>query len=390
MVSIFSPAGRRGLKGKMMSRTDMAGNRDSQDVAKQARVPFSSNPVRLSPGEWVIVAIVGLVVLWFGPKLWERLEKLEPGPDYRMPYELGSDYWLYRRWCRRACSQYDVLVVGDSVIWGHYVSRQNTLSHYLNEVAGRDRFANLGVDGIHPIALEGLLRHYAPDITGKTVLLHFNPLWMSSKKHDLQTEKEFSFNHPQLVPQFRPNIPCYRASFATRISAVLQRHVSLFALTSHLRKTYFDNMDVPRWTLEHPHANPLRAITLELPASDSYSADDAVPWIDRGTAKADFQWVEPDTSLQWRFFQRAVERLRARGNTVFVLVGPFNEHMTTAGSLETYRRIKSEIELWLQQNDVPYYIPPALPSRLYVDASHPLSEGYALLAKELLQNPSFQ
>jgi hypothetical protein len=368
----------------------MAGNRDSHNVATKAGVPFSSNSVRLSAGEWVVVAAVALAGLWFGPRLWQRLERFEPGPDYRMPYELGSDYWLYQRTCRWACSRYETLVVGDSVIWGHYVSRQNTLSHYLNGIAGRNQFANLGVDGIHPIALEGLLRYYAGDITGKTVLLHFNPLWMSSTKHDLQTGKEFQFNHPQLVPQFVPDIPCYRASFATRISAVLQRHVSLFALTSHLKKTYFDNMDMPRWTLEHPYANPLKAVTLELPASDSYSADDATPWTDKGTAKADFQWVEPEISLQWRFFRRAVERLRARGNTVLVLVGPFNEHMMTAESLKTYRKVQSEIEPWLQQNKVAYLMPQALPSRLYVDASHPLSEGYALLAKQILDNPSFK
>ncbi|GAH69010.1 unnamed protein product, partial [marine sediment metagenome] len=59
-------------------------------------------------------------------------------------------------------------------------------------------------------------------------------------------------------------------------------------------------------------------------------------------------------------------------------------------SIDTYRKLKSEIKIWLRQNNVPYYMPPALPSDLYVDASHPLSEGYAMLAKQLFENKSFR
>jgi len=104
----------------------------------------------------------------------------EPSPDYRVPYGLSSDYWLYERYCRSACSNYDTLVVGDSVVWGHFVPADNTLSHHLNNLAGRPRFANLGADGTHPAALEGLLRYYATDISNKNVILHLNPLWMTS------------------------------------------------------------------------------------------------------------------------------------------------------------------------------------------------------------------
>jgi hypothetical protein len=46
--------------------------------------------------------------------------------------------------------------------------------------------------------------------------------------------------------------------------------------------------------------------------------------------------------------------------------------------------------MWLQQNNVPFYIPVVLPSRLYRDASHPLSQGYAELARELFDNESFR
>ncbi|GAI54981.1 unnamed protein product, partial [marine sediment metagenome] len=176
--------------------------------------------------------------------------------DYRLGYELSSDYWLYSRYCRWACSRQEILVIGDSVVWGHFVSEYETLSEYLNKITGSDQFANLGVDGIHPVALAGLLKYYGHDISDKRIVLHFNPLWMSSKKHDLQTEKEFRFNHPKLVPQFIPNIPCYKDPYSKRVSAVIERYVPFLSWTSHLKIAYFGNMDLPTWSLEHPYENP--------------------------------------------------------------------------------------------------------------------------------------
>jgi len=340
--------------------------------------------VRLSPSEWLIVAIIFSAVFCFAPILWERVEKFEPSPDYRLPYDLSSDYWLYERYCRWACSKYDTLVVGDSVVWGHFVPVDNTLSHHLNNLAGRPRFANLGADGTHPAALEGLLKYYATDISNKNVILHLNPLWMTSPKHDLQTEKEHHFNHPKLVPQFTPTIPCYKASFPTRISTVANRRLRFFNFSSHLYITYFQSMDVPAWTLEHPYENPLSSVTFHLPTSDNYERPG------RGLGQTTLQWVELDTSLQWFFFRRSVELLRRRNNRIFVLVGPFNEHMLKSKSVDTYRKMKSEIEAWLQRNNVPYYMPGVLPRHLYVDASHPFSDGYAALAKQLFQNESFR
>jgi len=353
-------------------------------------LPFSSNCLRLSPREWFIAAIVFSAVFCLAPALWERAEKLEPGPDYRLPYELSSDYWLYKRYCRWACCRVESLVVGDSVVWGHFVPMDNTLSHYLNALAGREQFANLGADGTHPAALEGLLRYYGRDISNKNVILHLNPLWMTSARHDLQTEKEHHFNHPKLVPQFTPAIPCYKASFPTRISAVVKRRVPFFNFSSHLNITYFQSMDVPAWTLEHPYENPLNAVTFRLPTSDDYERPRDTARPGSAVGRTALQWVELKTSLQWFFFRRSVKLLRKRNNRVFVLVGPFNEHMFDADSIDTYRKMQTEIEAWLQLNNVGYYMPEVLPRHLYVDASHPLSEGYAVLAKQLFENESFR
>ena len=381
-----------------MQKKDISEIRGSRNQGDKSGFFFSSNGVRLSAGDWIIVGIIVGIVFSFGPGLWERIEKFELGPDYRLPYELSNDYRLYERYCRWACGRYDTLVVGDSVVWGHFVSRHDTLSHYLNEASGQERFANLGVDGIHPAALAGLVRYYGRDINGKNVILHFNPLWMSSKKHDLQTTKEFRFNHPKLVSQFTAKIPCYKDSYSKRIWAVVERYVSFFSWSSHLKIAYFENMDFPTWTLEHPYRNPLKAVTLELPDSENgdlqrspqSGLDERVSWIEKGLTTKDIQWVELETSLQWRFFKDSVKLLKSRANNVFVLVGPFNEHMLKPESKDTYRKIKSEIEGWLRQNNVPYCVPEVLPSELYCDASHPLSEGYALLTKRLFENEFFR
>jgi len=363
-----------------MEKKDITEIRDNSRPANKSEVPYGSNCVRLSAREWLIIGIVFSALLCFGPKLWERIEQFDAGPDYRLPYELSSDYWLFNRYCRWATSKYETLVIGDSVVWGHFVSKDNTLSYHLNENAGHNQFANLGVDGIHPAALAGLLKYYGRDIKGTNVLLHFNPLWMSSRKHDLQIEKEFHFNHPKLVPQFIPKIPCYKDPYSRRLSAVVERYVPFLNWTSHLSIAYFENMDLPTWTLEHPYQNPFTG----LPTSDNYDQTKRI------LRKRDFPWVELETSLQWRFFQQSVEILKARGNTVFVLVSPFNEHMMKGKSIDTYRKMKSKIEAWLRQNNVPYYMPEALPSDLYVDASHPLSDGYAMLAKQLYENELFR
>jgi len=75
---------------------------------------------------------------------------------------------------------------------------------------------------------------------------------------------------------------------------------------------------------------------------------------------------------------------------VFVLVGPFNEHTLDEASAEVYAKIKEQIGAWLRENGVPHLVAEPLPSALYADTSHPLAEGYALLARQLLDEPAFQ
>ena len=97
-----------------------------------------------------------------------------------------------------------------------------------------------------------------------------------------------------------------------------------------------------------------------------------------------------EASLQWAAFQRLAEVLISRDNQICVVIGPFNEHMVSAGNLERYRTNKSVAEAWLQERGVVLLSPDVLPSDSYGDASHPLTDGYALMAERLLAAPEFQ
>jgi hypothetical protein len=336
----------------------------------------------------------------FTPSLWNHVEKFELEPDYRMPHDLSNDYWLYDRYSRQAVAHYDTVLIGDSVIWGEYVTRQETLSHYLNEPAapsrlplsprgrGRgegagQRFANLGLDGVDPLALAGLVEHYAHAVSEKNVILFCNVLWLSSPRRDYQDEDHFDSSHPRLIPQFSRRIPGYQEEISARIGILVEQRVPLNSWSNHLQSAYYDRTDIPSWTLEHPYENPVEPLTRGLPPSDNSLRHAAIPWYKSGITKQDYPWIDLETSLQWQAFRRTVGILQQRKNQVFVLVGPFNENMLEPESLQRYQKIKSEIVSWLEQAKVPYLAPPPLASDLYGDASHPLAAGYAQLARQL-------
>ncbi len=365
-----------------------------------------SNAVRLTLREWIVVGLFTLLLGIFAPRLWKDWEPFAPASDYRMPHDLSNDYWFYQRWAEQAVflhpqydavirrsGQYDTLVMGDSVAWGEYTTPRETLSHYLNEFGGRVRCANLGLDGAHPLALGGLIEHYSGRFTGKNVILICNPLWLSSPGRDLQDEKATEFNHPRLLPQFVPPIPAYpvtRADLTEHLGIAVEQRSPFHSWPGHLQQAYYGGVDIPGWTLEHPDENPAGPLGRGLPAVDQSLRHPARPWYESGITKQDFPWIELDSSLQWHAFQHAVKTLQDRGNRVFVLVGPFNEHLLTPASHERYERLKAGIVARLQERQIPHLAPPPLPSDEYGDASHPLAAGYARLARLLLNEAFFK
>ncbi|MGD1000578.1 MAG: hypothetical protein ABSA67_07755 [Candidatus Brocadiia bacterium] len=349
---------------------------------------YGSVEMPLSLRQWMWVAAVVLAVLAALPVIGRRLETFRPGPDYRVPYEMSNDYWLFERYSRLAASESKTLVVGDSVVWGEYVAADETLSHYLGAPAGEKRFANLGVDGMYPVAQRGLLEWYGGGISNSRVILHFNPLWMASREHDLRAGKEFRFNHPELLPQFSLEIPAYKASYADRLAIEAERLLPFRPWVRHWRWECLGGADLARWTLKNPYANPL-VVSVRRGEEDDPARHVNLSWKERGATVQDFPWVALEESLQWRAFQDSVEMLRRRGDTLLVAVGPLNEYMLTPRSRDGYHRVVSEVGQWLRENGVLYFTPPVLPSEYYADASHPLREGYAMLGRELLASEPF-
>src|SRR5271163_3752911 len=81
-----------------------------------------SNGIRLTGREWVGLGIFAVVIVVFTPALWRRAAKFALEPDYRIPHDLSNDYWLYECFAGLAADHDDTLIIGDSVVWGEYVT----------------------------------------------------------------------------------------------------------------------------------------------------------------------------------------------------------------------------------------------------------------------------
>jgi hypothetical protein len=368
-------------------------------------VPYGVNEIRLNARQWTMAGIILVAVLVLVPRLWPRIERFNTGPDYRIPYDMSQDYWLYQRRLAMVNDPRKIIVLGDSVVWGEYVLPNGTLSHFLNQEAKQpDRFVNAGVNGLFPLALEGLVTYYGGGLRHHKVLLQCNVLWMSSPKADLQTDKEEKFNHARLVPQFTPRIPCYRADANERLAVIVERNLGFVAWVGHLQTAYFGGKSILNWTLQddggdpprytNSYKNPLAQITLAVPTAPTDDPQRGPqssrhrPWTENG-GPTQFEWVDLDSSLQWGAFQRLVNTLRTRDADLFVVLGPFNERIIAEKSAPAYRKLHDGIAAWLAKNNIRHAVPEPLPSALYADASHPLTEGYELLSKRLCQDPAF-
>jgi len=362
---------------------------------------FASNEERLNWQQWLVVAAIMALIMIFGPAFWEHHEGFAPTADYRVPAALGNDYWHYRTWTSRAVHARQVLMLGDSVVWGEYARPEETLTAQLNRCLGEGVFANAGLGGAHPAALFGLVRHYGGDIRGRKVILQWNPLWMSSMDTDLRraaaggsdTDAEeteaLRINHPSLLPQFDRRINGYDAGLEERLGVAIEHHVRLLQLMGHIRAVCFGGMDLQHWCIANPLANPLAQLSRPPPAMEQEANSRPAPWQERGLKQQDYRWVAPGESVQWRAFRRLVGLLRHRGNDLLVIVGPINRHMMTESAATAYAALEQTCRDWLKTEGIPAVCPPLLPSEQYCDASHPSGEGYRWEAEQLLADPIF-
>jgi hypothetical protein len=368
--------------------------------------PFGVNEMRLNGREWLIALSIVLVCVIALPRIWKIYEPLKTGPDYRIPYALSKDYWLYQRRLEQVSDPRRIPIIGDSVVWGEYVLPNGTLSHFLNEQTGcPDRFVNCGVNGLFPLAMEGLIEDYGRSLRNRKIIVQCNLLWLTSAKADLSSDRPETFNHSRLVPQFKVRIPSYEADANERLSALIERHFDYFAWTSHLQIAYYDQRSLAGWTLEedgneppnYPNAwrNPLEPLKHGIPSEPAVDSQRGLlsprhrPWNSGGAEASHFDWVDANRSLQWHAFERFIGLLRNRGNDVLVLLGPFNEHLIAEDQRPDYVRLRDRISAGLRSTGVHVLVPHTLPSGLYADASHPLTQGYALLARRLLADPDF-
>jgi len=376
------------------------------EAKRQDDLPIT-HEVRLTLTQWVTALLIVILMAVAIPRAWKSFERFDVGADYRIPYSLSDDYWLFDWYLQKVAGANPVVVLGDSVVWGEYVKSDGTLPHFLNaEAAKPGRFVNGGVNGLFPLAFEGLVRDYGKALQGRKVIVVCNFLWLSSPQADMQVKRDETVNHASLIPQFYPEVPGYQADAAARIGSVIGRHVSFMGWIRHLQNAYFNQRSITQWTLDedpdrprrYPNAyrNPLARITCVVPSGQSDDTERGEgsrrhkPWSDASPRKAVFEWVDLKSSLQWAAFQRAVEVLRHRGNDVLVIVVPFNEHMIAEQAMDGYRTIQAGIVAWLNDKHVPFVMPDKLPSELYADASHPLTAGYEGLARQIFRSEAFR
>jgi hypothetical protein len=354
--------------------------------------PDKSVELRLRCRDWGWVAAILLLVAWTLPRAWKWVEGFQAEGDWRVPSDLTEDYWLVNRWADEVAERSNVLVVGDSVVWGEFASPDETMSKYLTEWSPNIRFSNGGLKGLCPLAMPALLEDVISSDRQKGVVLHFNPIWMTSPQRDLREEQPTQVNHQMLLPQLWPNLPAYQPDWNTRIGNLVGRKFRLTQWSNHLRLDDFKGLDFQSWTLEHPAELPFQAIDLAPPEprngpASFYRASARPP------RKSTYDWVglgdEAQGSFQLAGFKRAVQSLRSQGCPVFCLIGQLNPEMQTEASLEEEREIQEGLAEWLDQQQVLFARLP-VQAEWMADSSHPLPEGYRAQAESLWRASEFQ
>ncbi len=305
-------------------------------------------------------------------------------PEYRLPYYLGEDYFLYKKYVEAASAYKTIPVIGDSVIWGHYTSDSDTITAQMNRMPRGEEFCNMGIDGIHPAVMYGLVENYCGRLNGKKIIVGINLLWMSSPRHDLTGAKNSEINHRMLLPQFTTIIPAYAPSFEERLSHVIKRNRPFLLWLDHLKLTKFREKSLYRWSMDNPSESMLSFFH---PEKRTYEIPAPMDTVKLAAQKAD--WVIPEKSLQWSYTLKTLKLLKDRGNSVLAIITPFNIHMLTDESAKQHSEIVNEMRDILLQEGITVVVPEIPQRGEFADSSHPTAEGYKTIAKNLLKNRDF-
>ena len=297
---------------------------------------------------------------------------------------MGENYYLFSRYSSAITGLKKILFFGDSVIWGHYAETDNTLTAQLNRMHGNERFANMGIDGIHPAALYGLVKKYSGNIKDRDIIVGVNLLWMSSPRHDLSGEINNEINHKKLLPQFSREIPAYGAGIEERISSFINTNFTVFSWINHIKMSAFADSSFYRWTIDNPHKNISeffkgKDLTYTVPA----------PMRQAGVPLQNVTWVAPENSIQWNYMKKTIALLKSKNNRVRAYITPYNIHSLTPESRERYLEIREILKRELEAEGIPCITGTTPEQQYFADASHTGEEGYRILAEELLQNEIF-
>jgi hypothetical protein len=346
---------------------------------------FSSNAVRLTWREIIIAGLAVFAGLFFLlPWIWKKVEPIDFSPNFRIAEKFRDDYWAFSRWAGAACEKCPVIFLGDSVIWGMYTDNESSLPAKINAAAGQEIAANLAIDGLHSVALKGLLENYASGIKNKTVIVHFNPLWMNSPEYDLSGDKPARPHHPRLLPQFIGKPGAYDEDISARMDAVKEKSIPFFSLLNHIRMSRFANADFKEWLADNPYSNPAGEILKKVDFCERRKdSNSGVSWEKSGVQKQNWSWVPLEKSRQWAAFLDILDILKNNNNNVMALIGPINRHMMTDECRAKYDALRESILAELKKRGVHCLPAPDMPSELYADASHPLEKGYGLIAKSI-------
>jgi hypothetical protein len=346
---------------------------------------FERPALDLSLRDWLLVALIVTGILGAAMHVPFRDRAPAVERDYRIPYALSTRYELYRRYTGLAAAQFPTLLVGDSVVWGQCAFKNDTLSHHLNELVKQPRFANAGLDGMRPVALAQLLEYHAPALENSRLLLQFDPLWLMLEGPGAPHQKAILYNRPDLIPRLAAHLTGpFRQYLAVGWARLAQRP----PLRDLIERFADSRLDFLAWSLDHPYESPFRAIASALPPSEDLRTLRVSPWNRSPGDPVEARWGDLSTDVEWLAFLGILDLLKERGNDVLVVLGPMNEHMMSAKTLDDYRRLRERMERVLRAAGVRTFVPSVLQSEHYGDICHPLGAGYEELARELLQKES--